>query len=380
MNPRVVIGAALGDEGKGATVNALANDKSLVCRFSGGCQSGHTVVHNGKRHVFSSFGAGTLKGARTHMSRFFVVNPLEFLAEYYTLAAIGVTPKVSVSPYCYVTTLCDVGINRALELSRGDKRHGSCGVGFGETIERCENSGFSLCVGNLKDLSVERLVRDICTEWVPYRLKQLGISTSDYLRWAWPLDQDNVINKFVADCQHFLDLVTVRSDKDVLESETRENIIFEGSQGLLLDSEYGTFPYVTRSRTGLTNVLKLIEPPLDVYYVSRAYTTRHGAGPLPHECTDKPYPGIVDNTNIPNEYQGSLRFSYLNLDQIYRAVRRDRDQLRSGCVRGVMTCLDQIDGKTFYHERDMFHGGSKGELLDRYAATIGGVVFDSAGL
>ena len=58
-------------------------------------------------------------------------------------------------------------------------------------------------------------------------------------------------------------------------------------------------------------------------YVTRAYLTRHGAGPLPRERPEKPYPGIVDTTNVPNEHQGTLRFAWLDLDLLRRAIHED---------------------------------------------------------
>src|ERR1035438_469283 len=138
MTAKVVIGAGLGDEGKGATVNALASSDSIIVRYNGGSQSGHTVIHDGIRHVFSHFGSGTLKGAATHLSRFFVCNPSAFLVEYNILSGHGIRPVVTVSPQCPVTTIYDVVLNRIIETHRGSERHGSVGVGFGETLERCQ--------------------------------------------------------------------------------------------------------------------------------------------------------------------------------------------------------------------------------------------------
>jgi len=95
-------------------------------------------------------------------------------------------------------------------------------------------------------------------------------------------------------------------------------VVFEGAQGLLLDQDRGAFPYVTRSHTGIRNALDVAAEAgidaVDATYVSRAYLTRHGAGPLSRELPGKPYPGIQDSTNVPNEFQGTLRFAHLDLD------------------------------------------------------------------
>jgi adenylosuccinate synthase len=95
MRVDVVIGAAYGDEGKGHVASCLASPESIVVRFNGGCQAGHTVYSkSGVRRVFSHFGSGTMTGARTYLSKHFVCNPILFLAELKDL--IPFKPNVSV--------------------------------------------------------------------------------------------------------------------------------------------------------------------------------------------------------------------------------------------------------------------------------------------
>ena len=105
-----------------------------------------------------------------------------------------------------------------------------------------------------------------------------------------------------------------------------KNIIFEGAQGLALDMDGPNFPHVTRSNTGLTNVLplaKLLDLELDVIYVTRTYLTKHGAGPLPKEFT--PDPPIHDETNMPHDYQGVLRFAELDVVDLALRITTDMD-------------------------------------------------------
>lgn len=339
----VVIGAGYGDEGKGATVNSLASSDSLVCRFNGGSQAGHTVVHNGIRHIFSHFGAGTLKGAETYLSKFFVCNPSAFMVEYEVLRSKGADRMVTVSPLCPVTTLFDVVLNRIVESHRGDGRHGSVGVGFGETLERNQDSEFAFQVRDLDSHSLmQSKLRAIQKRWIPKRLGQLGISSVRCPEWYWVLNSADVSELIMRDFYHFSQLIRVEPDEYLTDKLDRT--IFEGAQGLLLDQDYGEFPYVTRSNTGLKNVRALVgDTPLDIRYVTRAYTTRHGAGPLPFELKEKPYVGIRDETNITGEYQGSLRFSFLNLDETGGAIRKDRQYvLPTDKVSSVITCLDQV--------------------------------------
>jgi adenylosuccinate synthase len=127
------------------------------------------------------------------------------------------------------------------------------------------------------------------------------------------------------------------------------NIVFEGAQGLQLNMDNKeNFPHVTRSETGTKNAKSLlrkgdIKEQVDVYYVTRTYLTRHGAGPMPHE-TGRPYENIVDETNIRNRYQGALRFSKLDLELLREAIHKDSKDLPDNFKKHlVVTCCDQID-------------------------------------
>jgi adenylosuccinate synthase len=143
-------------------------------------------------------------------------------------------------------------------------------------------------------------------------------------------------------------------------------VIFEGAQGLGLDQTRGAFPHVTRSNTGLKNVLALAQEAgiggLDVTYASRAYVTRHGAGPLEHALPCKPHAGVVDATNIDNPWQGSIRFGRLDLDLLAGRILDDLGDARGSgiCVRHslALTCLDQIEGKATYVAADVLRRAS----------------------
>src|SRR5262249_44358262 len=131
---------------------------------------------------------------------------------------------------------------------------------------------------------------------------------------------------------------------------TADAIVFEGAQGLLLDQDRGAFPHVTRSNTGLKNVLTIAAEAgiahLEVIYVTRCYVTRHGAGPLAHELPGPPHPDVIDTTNVPNPWQGRLRFGTLDLSILKRAVAADLSDAARAVItvsHGLaMTCLDQV--------------------------------------
>ena len=363
----VVIGANYGDEGKGLMTDYFSaqGDKSLVVRFNGGCQASHTVTApDGRRHAFSHIGAGTFAGADSYLSRHFAVNPPLYLKERANLLPmLGALPKLYVDERAPVTTFYDMLVNQLVEDFRGANRHGSCGLGFGETIGRYEGKAFALVAKDLLDASALRQkliqIRDV---HLPARCKDLGLP--DFGQHHHLCTSDVLVDAFVAASREFLDCATLVSSASE-PIELADNVVFEGAQGLLLDQNRGAFPYVTRSNTGVHNALDVAHEAhlraLDVVYVTRAYLTRHGAGPLANELAGRPYDGVVDQTNQPNEYQGALRFAHLNHDMLAMAVQADIQGADWGGIsvsaQMAVTCLDQVESKAkFWSNGEQFAG------------------------
>ena len=361
-NIKVVIGSGFGDEAKGVMTDYFSStaENGIVVRFNGSAQAGHTVTTpEGKRHVFSHVGAGSFNYLPTFLSSYFVVNPMLFNKEIKELKEINLVPKVYVDENCYVTTPYDIMLNQIAEIVRGSKKHGSCGVGFNETIERCLcGEQFKLTIA---DLNNERLMRDkICCirdNYVKFRLKQLGIDKIPE-RYENLLAIDEIIESYIYDVENMLDLVVVTNSNILNQFET---IVFEGAQGLLLDQNHKYFPHVTRSNTGMRNVAEIIskagfqDQNIEIVYVTRAYMTRHGAGPFPTELESKPYENIVDLTNVPNSFQDTLRFGLLDLDNLAAAIHKDMENAKhlNSEIKLAISCLDQIDkGEVDYFIRE----------------------------
>ncbi|RUM09878.1 adenylosuccinate synthetase [Rhizobium chutanense] len=346
---QAVIGALYGDEGKGLMVDRLAaaTPGAVVVRSNGGAQAGHTVVAEaGARHVFHHLGSGSFAGAATHFSRFFVAHPMLLLDELAALDALDVKPAISSDPRAAVTTPFDVIINQALELARGTARHGSCGLGFGETIERNLRPDFALSTKDLFRPDLQDRLVSIRDAWVPVRLAALGI-TALPAELAAALADETTIARFQADCAAYLDRVTLWPDRRLCE---RGAVIFEAAQGLLLDQDSSGFPHVTRSKTGLANMLAISAEAgiteINATYATRCYTTRHGAGLLKGEVPVLPGIKVADPTNAPNEWQGTLRLAPLDLGVLCEAIARDLALERGGiAVKAglAVTCLDQAD-------------------------------------
>ncbi len=326
MRAKAVIGASFGDEGKGLTVDYLCakGDAGVVVRFSGGAQAGHTVVTpEGQRHVFRSVGSGAFSGVPTFLSPFVSVNPIALLLELRQLFELDVRPEIYASPECLVTTFADILINRRLEDSRGGGRHGSCGMGISETIERSNLPELRITMADLYNhADLESKLAEICDKYARFRTGS-------------PIDEPAMAEKFLRACKALPEVVFPAGIGQCKDP------VFEGSQGLLLDQdnrEY--FPHVTRSHTGLKNVRALCAQAgidqIDAYYVSRTYLTRHGAGPLPGE---DPGLSFADDTNHQNTYQGDLRFAPLDRN-IWTRIQEDAGD---AAVQLVLTHRDQLE-------------------------------------
>ena len=374
-----VIGAAYGDEGKGLMTDAFAADLGgtdvTVVRFNGGAQAGHTVIApNGRGHVFHHVGSGSFTGAATYLSRFFVANPIVLHTELADLARLGVQPKITCDPETPITLPHDMMINQIVERARGDARHGSCGLGFGETIERGLNPEFALLASQLGDAAhVRELLQRVAASWVPMRLARLGVTNLSAEDRAL-LASGTIMTQWLEDIAAFRDAVTIAQPKPMAG-----RVIFEGAQGLALDQDRGAFPYVTRSNTGVKNILPLARAlgvaHLDIVYVTRAYTTRHGAGPLAHELPASPHAGIVDQTNVPNPWQGRLRFGTLDLDLLARSICDDLSDIGTlpftTAQALAMTCLDQVGTEVEYWQHQRLQVVRPGALAAAAARLIG---------
>lgn len=299
MIARVVLGASFGDEGKGLVTDYLCSQGAgVVVRHSSGAQAGHTVVTpDGDRHVFRHIGSGTFCDVPTFLSEFFVCNPILFMKEREQLFALGYHPEVYAHPNCLVTTLFDMLINQAIENKRATKRHGSCGIGFHETMNRSNIKELTIMMSDLWN-GGKRLESQLSEISHKYALFRCGES----------FDEPEATAAFIECCNHFAQCV------NPLGIGQCKDPVFEGAQGLLLDQgnkEY--FPHVTHSNTGMKNVEALCAQAgidkKEIYYVSRTYLTRHGAGPLPGEDANLHF---EDETNVANQFQGELRFAPLD--------------------------------------------------------------------
>lgn len=311
MRASIVVGLGFGDEGKGVVTSSLVKDSNnpLVIRFNGGHQAGHTVVKDGYRHVFSSFGSGTLHGAPSYWSSYCTVYPTALMNEYQILKPFK--PILYIDPMCPITTPFDIRYNQ------GNNKHGSVGVGFGATIQR-QKDHYTLFAKDLKYPSV-----------LLTKLKQISRYYNDFCN----------VDSFIEDVHAMLMVV------EIGKPSLKRDLVFEGAQGILLDQWFGFFPHVTRSNTTSKNALTLFDSSKydsRVLLVTRTYQTRHGKGPMTNEGKRIELFNNENETNVYNEPQGHFRTSPLDNDLINYAVECD-DSVCNLKKSIIMTCCDQVE-------------------------------------
>jgi len=316
-----VIGLGFGDEGKGQTVSNICRNfepyNTLVVRFNGGHQAGHTVIYNGKKHVFANFGSGTLQGFSTYFSEFCTIDPIGIYNETQVLKQQGINnPVLYINPKCPVVTPFDKIRN---QYDEKNLNHGTVGVGFGTTIQR-EEDHYSLL---LEDLFHPLVLKE--------KMRLIG----------------NYYNKpvYLKNFYKAIDFMQCECDCRVPPTDLEtgfENFILEGAQGLLLDQNYGFFPHVTRSNTGSKNIQKLFPgKDIEFYLVTRAYQTRHGNGPMTNENIPHKIKLSKNETNVFNNYQGHFRYSLLDVDLLNYGICKDK-LIKASKKKFVITCLNAV--------------------------------------
>lgn len=284
---KIVLGAFFGDEAKGQCVNNLVDESSIVVRFSGANQVGHNVQHNGISHCFRNFGSGTLKGVPTYWSEYCVANLTTMYSEFLELQALGVEPKIIFSPLCELVTPFDVAAQWGNAKNR---EHGTVGTGFKAVLDRVA-AGYSLTIADARH---------------PLVLREKIYNMMDYYFKTGECSLVPNLDKWISDTYNIAKNLIVKN-LDYLN--TYSTIVFEGSQGILLDQKHGVLPFCTPSNTTSKNAMEIIKrlnrvDSVYTYYVCRPYITRHGPGPL---LTTTKILDILDHNNLWNEYQKSFR-------------------------------------------------------------------------
>ena len=324
MEVKVVIGSNYGDESKGLVSGCLAREaienegkKVLTVLYNGTSQRAHTYQNK----IYHLEGTGAAHGADTFYHRAFVVDPI-------MLWLTKTTPIID--PRCRVIFPGDVLYGPAREKQ---VNHGSCGYGLFAAVKRAEKMQDPFIIGDffLPTNSFYKKVQ-YTDSWYDYKSNEIH-NIANFLR---------AVKWVKENCRFFI-------FEDIVNEY--DTIIFEGGQGLLLDqANHGDFPHLTPSSTGahfIHNDIEKLGVRADLFYVSRSYMTRHGNGPMDKEVQKAQINSdIVDMTNQPNEWQGSLRFGLIDTDKLYHRIMGDA--MKYNCdktINMVYTHLNYTNNK-----------------------------------
>lgn len=280
----VVVGTQWGDEGKGKVVDLLTDSADAVVRFQGGHNAGHTLVIDGKKTVLHLIPSGILReNVDCLIGNGVVFAPDAFLTELDMLAESGVNTegRLFISEACTLILPYHIALDQAREIARGKKAIGTTGRGIGPAYED-KISRRGLKVGDMMHADRFAARLEEVLEYHNFTLKNyFKVASVDFQEvYDFGLKMAERIRPMVTDVTGMLHELRAAG----------KNIMFEGAQGTLLDIDHGTYPYVTSSNptaggacTG-TGV-----GPRDLDYIlgiTKAYTTRVGAGPFPTELYD----------------------------------------------------------------------------------------------
>ena len=240
--------------------------------------------------IFRNRAWGHKYGATTLLSSTFLVDLFQLEKEVSEFKEMfGFVPPVFAEKDTKITVIDDVLRNMLIESSRGSSRHGSCGMGINECVNRHEND-LVITLKDVRDMSFDELLgrlREFRSKYGQKDIEKIKNVDSDSVSYYEMLKDDDVLFGFASCIKEAVKLVTlVDASKEWLSSY--DQLIFETGQGLLLDNDYAPYaPFLTPSKTGLHNIAAFLdkrELELDeVIYVTRSYVTRHGNGPLPCE-------------------------------------------------------------------------------------------------
>ncbi len=337
MPAYAVLGAQWGDEGKGKIVDVLARDAKIVARFAGGNNAGHTVVNDQGKFSFHLIPCGVFwPDALNIIGNGVVVDPDVLLDEIDDLLARGidVRERIIVSERAHLIMPYHVALDELAESARGSSRIGTTGKGIGPAYsDKAARTG----VRAADLLDVEALI---------IRLEGILEYTNAVITKVYggePLSFDAVFDK-CRDWSERMARYIGPAEKIVNQSlAAGENVLLEGAQGVLLDLDHGTYPFVTSSNPtiGGASVGVGVSPTHieGITGVFKAYTTRVGAGPLPTELTDSAGDHIRDLAQEFGTTTGRPRRVGW-----FDAVAAKYSALINGYTSAVLTRLDVLDG------------------------------------
>ena len=284
MSSIVIMGSQWGDEGKGKMTDWLAQKADMIVRYQGGNNAGHTIAFNGKTYKLQLIPSGIFEPQKINViGNGVVVNPKALLSELQMLKDAGVTPSnLKISSRAHLILPYHIQLDIAQEKQRGDQKVGTTHNGIGPAyMDKAARIGIRMCDLLEKDTFATKLKENLAQKNALFE-KIYDEKLFDF---------DSLFDEYYEYGQQLKDYVT---DTSVLVNEAisaGKNVLFEGAQGIMLDLDHGTYPYVTSSNpvvggalagagVGPQSLTKMVG-------VCKAYSTRVGEGPFPTELTNE---------------------------------------------------------------------------------------------
>jgi adenylosuccinate synthase len=337
MSVVVVVGAQWGDEGKGKIVDLLTEKAQVVVRWAGGANAGHTLVVDGQKYVTHLIPSGILrKGLTCVLGEGMVVDPAVLLEEIRTFRGHGflaADEDLVIAERAHLTMPYHKEIDRLREEGAGKNKIGTTKRGIGPTYES-KSARTGIRVGDLLRPKRFREMLERNVEDATPVLERLGGTRPNAAQIADAYLGFGVeLSPFIRDASRFV--------HDAIRA--KKNVMFEGAQGVLLDVDHGTYPYVTSSSTtagGACAACGIGPTEIDaVMGIAKAYATRVGSGPFPTELHDATGEALRKRGNEFGSTTGRpRRCGWLDIPALRLAIRL------SG-IEGIgLTKLDVLTG------------------------------------
>jgi adenylosuccinate synthase len=285
MSVLSVVGGQWGDEGKGKVVDLLAGRADVVARYQGGANAGHTVVVDGEEFILHLIPTGILhQDVRCIIGSGVVVDPIALVKEIEQLRSKGVKvgDNLVIGKRAHMIMPYHKVLDAHMEELLGVNRIGTTGRGIGPAYsDKAARLGVRVC-----DLYDEKVLSERVRVSLSIKKRLFsGISLSGEELEAF---DENHIMEVCRQVREILKPHVRNTDAEILEAITSgKQILLEGAQGILLDLDMGTYPYVTSSNTGVGGALSGLGMPLGkvdtIIAIMKAYCTRVGQGPFPSE-------------------------------------------------------------------------------------------------
>ncbi len=282
MSNMIVFGTQWGDEGKGKIVDILTEEADIIVRYQGGNNAGHTLVTGGKKFILHLIPSGILHPSKTCLiGNGVVLDPQVFCAEIDKLSdsGISITPeRLSISKKTHIIMPYHKDLDQAREIAKSGKdKIGTTGRGIGPCYED-KMARVGIRAGDLQNL-------DLIREKINKALKEKN-TLLEKLYLQSPVDSEDVFAHIKPLARRLVPFLADVSQKIQEACEKGQTVLFEGAQGVQLDIDHGTYPYVTSSNTVTGNASAgagYLYNKKKVVGVVKAYTTRVGQGPFPTE-------------------------------------------------------------------------------------------------